>query len=128
MAMHELALAERVVKSVLDFKAEKSIPAVAAVNIKIGVLQQVSSESLLFSLEALSKGTELEGARFNLERVKVAVRCDSCGAESVLEKYLLRCPSCGRSDVRVTAGKSVFIDSIEVPDRTEDRRQRSENG
>jgi len=126
--MHELALAESVVKSVLNFAAENGIAAVIAVNIKIGVLQQVSRESLLFSLEALSKGTEIEGARFNLEKVKAAVRCNICGEESVLEEYLLRCPACGRSDVKVTAGRTLFIDSIEVPDGAEGRRQKTENG
>ena len=128
MAMHELALAESVMKSLLNFKAENGIATVTAVNIKIGVLQQVSCESLLFSLEALSKGTELEGVHFNLEKVKAAVRCDICGEESVLDEYLLRCPACGQSNVRVTAGKKLFIDSIEVPDQTEDRKQKTENG
>ena len=126
--MHELALAESVVKSVLNFKAENDIATVTAVNIKIGVLQQVSRESLLFSLEVLSKGTELEGVQYNLEKVKAAVRCNICGKESVMDGYLLRCPACGQSNVRVTAGKTIFIDSIEVPDHTEDRKQKTGNG
>ena len=120
--MHELAIAENILISVQKFCEEKGIGKIEAVNIKIGVLQQVSSESLLFSLETLTKETELEGVRFNLEKVDAAIECNACGKKSALRDYLLRCPACGQSDVKVCAGKELFIDSIEVRDETEDRR------
>ncbi|MDP8248533.1 MAG: hydrogenase maturation nickel metallochaperone HypA [Candidatus Tritonobacter lacicola] len=118
--MHELAIAENILRNVLKFRDENSITTVEAINIKIGVLQQVSSESLLFSLETLTKGTELEGARFNLEKVDAAIECNACGKKSILRDYLFRCPACGKSDVKVIAGRELFIDSIEIPDETDD--------
>ena len=114
--MHELAIAENIVRNVQQLSVEHNINTIEVVNIKIGVLQQVSRESLLFLLEAVTKGTDLEAVRFNLERVDAAIECSTCGRKSNLQGYLLRCPACGKSDVKVRSGNELFIDSIEVPD------------
>jgi len=125
--VHELAIAENILRNVLKFRDENNITTVEAINIKIGVLQQVSSESLLFSLEILTKGTEMEGARFNIEKVDVVIECNACGKKSALRGFLLRCPACGKSDVKMIAGRELFIDSIEIPDETDDGRRGKTN-
>lgn len=117
--MHELAIAENIVRSLRELKEEHKVSIIETVTIKTGVLQQVSHESLRFLLEAITRGTDLEGVQFKLENIDATFECNECGKKSTLQGYPIRCPDCGKPDVTIKAGNQLFIESIEVSDENE---------
>lgn len=128
--MHEWALAEGVVAAVTRTAEEQVLYQVTEVVIKIGELQQIEHDILLFALEQL-RTPLIEGAKFILEKVPAKLKCRVCGEEwgfspdklsedvseaihflpEVAHAYI-NCPSCGSPDFQVREGRGVTLASI----------------
>lgn len=108
--MHELSLAEGVVAVAQRHAAGRRV---TAVELRVGHLRQVVPSALTFAFELLSEGTELEGARLEIEEVPARGRCRGCIAESELEGFPLACPACGSLDVEVVAGEELLVVALE---------------
>ena len=133
--MHEWALAESIVKSVLRYAEDAEFDRVRRVRVEIGEMQQITIETLSRLVnEVLAESAPiLHGATFDFEIVPAAMRCRACGAEWPLADALdrleeeereaihfvpelarsyLRCPACGSPDFETIAGRGVVIGSI----------------
>src|SRR3954470_23041610 len=108
--MHELAIAESVVSSVL---ARTGSQRVRVVRLRVGRLCAVVPDALTFSFDLATAGTPLEGAELEVEDQPGRASCRSCGAEFVLEDAILLCP-CGSADVHLLSGQDLTIVSVEV--------------
>jgi len=111
--MHEVAIAEALVEQVLRVAGENRLRRVAAINLRIGKLQAVVPEALLFALEVILEDTVAAGAAVNIEEVPCRVRCSSCGGEFETDEWSLFCPRCENGAVEVTAGRELIFDSLE---------------
>jgi hydrogenase nickel incorporation protein HypA/HybF len=128
--MHEWALAESVLKTVLRIVDEKRIGKVTEIKIKIGEMQQLEYEVFREALVQL-KPVELKDAEFVIEVAETELKCRACGfewlfpkkelGEDVLEAIhflpevshaYLKCPRCGSPDFEITGGRGVWIESI----------------
>ena len=73
--------------------------------------------------EIVTRGTVLEGSKFNIEREEVRVRCKTCGyegpADSLESDYLdhsipvIACPKCG-GGVDITAGQACRVRDLDI--------------
>ena len=117
--MHELAIAESVVRI-----AERHADGrrVTKVYLKAGHLRQVVPSALAFSFELVAQGTSVEGAELVLEEVPATGKCRACGSESRLESFPLQCKACGGFDLEIVAGEELYVESLEIEDRTETQR------
>ena len=111
--MHELALAESVVRVVCAHAAGRPV---TRVELKIGHLRQVVPSALEFSFRLVAQGTEAEGAELVMEQISAAGRCSDCGAESELHGFPLRCGACGGLGLELLRGEELLVDSLEVED------------
>lgn len=128
--MHEWALAEAVVSTILKIAGEEGLKDVTEVKIKIGELQQIDQEIFEFALSQLQSPL-LKKAKFNFETIKAELKCKVCGhqwsfssenlSEDVSEAIhfipeiahtYLKCPKCGSPDFEVSVGRGVWLDSI----------------
>jgi hydrogenase nickel incorporation protein HypA/HybF len=128
--MHEWALAESVVKTILKIVEEKGIKKVTEIKIKIGEMQQVEHEIFRTALVQL-KPDELKDAELIIEIAETELKCRACGfkwlfqkkelGEDVLEAIhflpevshaYVKCPKCGSPDFEITGGRGVWIESI----------------
>jgi hydrogenase nickel incorporation protein HypA/HybF len=89
---------------------------VDAVHLRLGPLAGVAKDALLFSFDAASRGTVLEGARLVIEEVPVAVFCARCQTERVVGQLLFRCPVCGMPASDITRGRELELTALEVSD------------
>lgn len=129
--MHEWALAEGVIAAATRIAGEQGLEEVTRVVVRIGELQQVEHDVLLFALEQL-KTPVMEDAEFDLEAIPARLRCRVCGegwdfsasgmSEEVSEAIhfvpemahvYLKCPSCGSPDFEVVEGRGVWLAKIE---------------
>ena len=66
--------------------------------------------------KALTKGTDLESARLDVEEVPEAGTCRRCGEAVTLQGLPFVCAACGSPDLEITSGRELVIDSLEVRD------------
>ncbi len=131
--MHEWALAEGIIKSILNYLKENNLDAPSEVVISHGELQQIDIDAFNFALNELIKGTILEKTKFILEEEKAIFKCRNCGNEWKFEEIkssfsedvseaihfvpelahsFIKCPKCGSSDFEVVKGRGVTVKTL----------------
>ena len=118
--MHEAGIAEYLVEVAEQHLRRVPHGPVRRLLVRIGEMAGVNPDSLDFAFECLSKGTGVEGARLEIERVPLAVDCDACGRRTPVEDYVFRCGACGAETVRVATGRELEFVSIDTDDPAEE--------
>jgi hydrogenase nickel incorporation protein HypA/HybF len=109
--VHELAIAGHVVEIAARHADGRRV---TKVYLKVGHLRQVVPSALSFSFELVAQGTPVEAAELVLEEVPAAGLCRRCGAESRLGAFPLLCGTCGGSDLQITQGEDLYVESLEM--------------
>ncbi len=134
--MHELALADSVVKAAIQAADDAGIDKIARIVVKVGELQQIEKDLFEFSLTSVipSQDERLTDAEFDVAEEAVRFECRACGrgygrsdvdidaagdqGEAVhfipeLSHAFARCPSCGSPDFDITHGRGITLERIE---------------
>jgi hydrogenase nickel incorporation protein HypA/HybF len=115
--MHELAIVENIVKVVCDkLDSVGGNLKVSKVKLKVGKMSTAVPDCLRFYFEHMRKGTPMETAVLEIDEIPVTMKCRQCGNEFKVEEPLFLCPSCQASDIEITGGRDLFIESIVVED------------
>jgi hydrogenase nickel incorporation protein HypA/HybF len=109
--VHELAVAGAIIDTATRHAGGRRV---TAVQVRVGHLRQVVPESLAFYFEHVARDSVCEGARLELEPVSARLLCESCGHDWELGEAEFRCPRCAATDVRVTSGDELEVESIEI--------------
>jgi len=112
--MHELSITESMLDIVLDQAQKNGAERVQAINLVIGEMSGVVDDCVRFYFDFLVKGTIAEGATLSFTRVPARARCRNCGRVFKLKEFDWSCPDCGQDSIEITAGKELFVESIEV--------------
>ena len=131
--LHEWALAEGIVRTLLSFMREKKIEKIRNVKIAYGELQQIDLEAFKTGLREMSRGTPLQDTNFELFQEDAVFKCLKCGSEwkfsdvkyslkddvseaihfvPELAHSFIKCPKCGSSDYEIVKGRGVYIAEI----------------
>ncbi|MEE8570825.1 MAG: hydrogenase nickel incorporation protein HypA [Candidatus Bathyarchaeia archaeon] len=129
--MHEWALAQAVVSTVLEIAERDGWRKVFEVRIQIGELQQIDHEIFDFSLSFL-RTPILEKTTFHIDSVPAELHCRVCEhtwelitddlddevSESIhfipeVAHSYLKCPKCGSPDFEIMKGRGVWLASIQ---------------
>jgi len=133
--MHELALADSVVKAALRAADDAGMKNIERVIVKVGELQQIEKDLFEFSLTNVIPHEEerLTDTVFDVSEELVRFECRFCrheyGREDVdlddddqaeaihfipeLSHAYARCPQCGSPDFDITAGRGITLERIE---------------
>jgi hydrogenase nickel incorporation protein HypA/HybF len=109
--MHEMGIAEGILAVVLDAAEGHEV---RRVQLRIGVLQAVTAESLQFWFERLAQETEAATAMLDIMETPAVLRCQRCGVESPMQQGLFACPACSSSEIDVISGDEVLVDAVEL--------------
>lgn len=125
--MHELSMADAIVKTVIEAAEKNDAIEILEVTIEIGQMTMLNPEQLKFMLEVLSEDTLLNGAEFNMELIPIEIECLSCGfkgeADSEeLDHYVpvINCPNCEEKNMNITAGRECNVKNIKIEKSDED--------
>ncbi len=131
--MHEWAVAEAIVLSVLDEAKKNGIRSLERIVIKVGELQKMEKELLYDAIEAIFEehGYRVKRDQVLIEDEPAVFKCNFCGNKwpylvdfmpEEEKEYIhffpevahgfLRCPSCGSPDFEIEKGRGVLIESI----------------
>jgi len=109
--MHEIAVCEAIAGTVRQRSGGRHL---AQIRVRIGYLRQVVPDSLLFSWEMVTAGTDLEGCRLDVDYIPAVVVCAACGEQSTLELPILACGSCDSFNVQLITGDEFDLASFDV--------------
>ena len=112
--MHELAIVEGILRTVIPAAEKNGAEKIEKIVLKIGELSGVVPSCVTEYFTVAAKGTMAEGASVEMESIPVRIHCNACGAEEYLPKGTYACPVCGSRRFRITAGRDYFVDHIEV--------------
>ncbi len=114
--MHEMGIAMQVIEI-----AKASIPKdmqgakIERINLKIGKLSAVVSDSLTFCFDIIIKDEPLlSGAKLNIKEIPVTARCKECNLEWEIEQPVFSCRDCNSGSVDLISGQELDIDTIEI--------------
>ena len=115
--MHEMSIADALTRIVETEMANHGLRTVRRIKIRHGALSTMVPEALDLAFEAMTRGTPLEGAVLEYEKVPLTMQCSKCGATFTPEVQSLHfapCPSCNEEFAHtVLSGKELNIDQIE---------------
>ena len=112
--MHELAITEGILEAAVPAALEHGASKILEIRLKIGELSGVIPQCIEEYFRIAAAGTIAEGAKLSVEKIPVSIRCASCGFEGPIDRRKIRCPGCGGSDLKITAGREYYVDSLEV--------------
>ena len=112
--MHELSLAQSILKIVEDNVPPARISAVRIVRVDVGRLSGVVAESLEFCFEALVAKTRLQNSRLSLNLIPLRIACEKCQDTFQSEGDIFRCPECNGSRTSIVSGMELLVTEIEL--------------
>ncbi len=111
--MHEASIVQALIDQVRTFLPEGA--SLLSVRVEVGALEHLDAGVLRLVFEAFTEGTDLSGAKLEIERVPLRVRCGACGYEWPPEDpAVLICPECEAVCPDILLGTGVMIRSLEV--------------
>ena len=114
LAMHEMSLAEGILKIALEYAEENEGQKVEEIGLIIGEMSGVVIDSLEFGFKMLAKGSIAEGAKLKVKEVPLRGRCTKCGEEMHVEHYDFWCPKCGDGVLEIVSGREMQVEYLEV--------------
>ena len=111
--MHEVALAEEVLRIVQDAARREGLGRVSALWLEIGQLSSVEPEAMHFCFESVARGSVAAGARLEIVTVAGAAWCRDCRAVVAMSALGDACPRCGGYQMQVTSGAQMRVRQLE---------------
>ena len=113
--MHELSIAIEILDIVEKEAIKNGAAVVRQVNLRVGDLSGVETESLTFSFDAVKGEKELtRDAVLAVKRLPVKIRCTPCDAVFNGTGHMVICPQCEGFDTELLQGEELEIADIEI--------------
>ena len=113
-AVHELGIAAHILEIVRKNLPDGERVKVTRIHLQLGSLSSIVPSALTACMQAVSRGTEAEGAELVFTEMPARARCRDCRAISEVAGPPLTCSSCGGMAVELLSGTESFVASIEI--------------
>ena len=112
--MHELAITQSMLDLILDEAKKTGAAKVQKINLVLGEMSGIAGDCVQFYFDYLSKGTNAERATLSFREIPTQARCHNCQEVFSLKEFDWSCPKCHNVSLEITAGKELYVESIEV--------------
>jgi len=114
--MHELSICQSILDTALEEfrKVDPPPSCILKMRVVVGELRQVVPDFLQSAYEMVTKDTPAEGSDLEIAHVTIKAKCSACGWEGEIPKTDFHCPKCKSSDIEVSGGMELYLESIEV--------------
>jgi len=112
--MHEMGIANSVLQAVQKELALHRGTYATKVGVRIGEMAAVDQDALRFCFEAITRETEFESLRLEIEISPFRFRCSNCDKEFVVRDYETRCPQCASLETKFVSGDELELAFLEV--------------
>ena len=113
--MHELSIVEALIEQVQrEVQRAGQHGRVQRLELSIGRLSGVNTDSIRFAFDLLAANTILAGSEIVIHEPKAVCRCNTCHAETEIDELLPHCPRCSSDDVVIDGGRELLLQSIDL--------------
>jgi hydrogenase nickel incorporation protein HypA/HybF len=112
--MHELSLAYEINDIVVQYVKAEQKKFIKSVRVRIGKLQSILPDSLIFCFEAINSSGNSIGPKLEIEPVPITVECNKCRSVTEIEGFVFSCINCGSTDIKVITGNELSVIEIEL--------------
>lgn len=112
--MHEMSLAMNIVDLAVSKAQAGGGRKINQIEVEIGSLAGVMTDSLEFCFEAASRETIAAEAYLKIIEVQGKGNCQGCGVVFPVESLMAQCPQCSEYCVSITQGRELRVVSITV--------------
>lgn len=112
--MHEMSLAEGILRIVEDTALREGAKQVRLVVVEVGRLSAVMPEALRFCFESVVRDSVAEGAALQIVDIDGAGWCMPCGCEVALASSYDACPRCGSAQLQLIRGTEMRVRELEI--------------
>jgi hydrogenase nickel incorporation protein HypA/HybF len=112
--MHEMAVSLALIEQVERIATENGARGVTVITVSIGPLSGVEADLLERAFPLAAAGTRTEGAKLQIEKTGVVVRCSQCGAETPAKANRLLCGECGDYRTNIVSGDEMLLQRVEL--------------
>ncbi len=112
--MHESSMAMGILGIVTDEAQRAGAGAVKQVRLCLGDLAGVEPLTLEACFEMLAEGTVAHKAQLVIRRIAASGTCLLCGTPATGRGRTLACPLCKSGSVKLSTGRELYVESIEV--------------
>jgi len=112
--MHELGIANSVLTAVRTELLRHPGAMPIKVGLRVGELAGVNPDSLEFSFQSITAGTEWEQLTLDIQTKPREHRCPSCDITFQVVDYHVACPSCGSRQTDCVSGDELEIAYLEL--------------
>ncbi len=112
--MHEMALAEGILRIIEDQAAERGFDRVLRVRLEVGALAGVEVEALRFCFDAVMAASVAEGAVLEILEPPGQGWCLDCATTVEIGALYDACPRCGGYQVQASGGMDMRVLDLEV--------------
>ena len=112
--MHEMAIVQSILNIAVKAGTDAGAARIKTIRIKMGEYSDVVPVILNEYFAVASTGTIAQGARLELNRVPVTMRCRDCGWQGHVDKLHIRCGDCGGTSLTMLSGREFYVESLEA--------------
>lgn len=116
--MHETALAQQMVRTIVQVAEENGGHPVVSALLHLGAMTHVEPSTLSFAFEAAARDTLAAGCELVIQRIPLRTECQLCAWKGEVEPDAIGCPSCGGVGLKVLTGREIQLVSIDVDDES----------
>jgi hydrogenase nickel incorporation protein HypA/HybF len=112
--MHEIGIATSILECVAAEAKHHPGEQVVAVGVRIGELAAVDKDALDFAFECITRDTEWERLKLEIEWCPRRQKCIACAEEFAVKDLDLACPRCGAAHSTCIGGTELDIAYLEL--------------
>ena len=112
--MHEMSIAQSLIYIIKEEMVKNNAGTLRSVRLNVGQMSAVVPDALSFCFEVITSGTELEGARLDMDVIPLEGFCRKCEDTFQIEDYAFACPVCSSTEIEVIGGQDLSIVEMEV--------------
>ena len=112
--MHEMSIAQSILKIAITEAQRNGAAKLKIVRIRAGELRGIVPDQLSFFFEFITKDTPAEGAKLEVETIPIRGKCKSCDHIFMVENYEFICKECQSKDIDVLEGMELAVKEIEI--------------
>lgn len=112
--LHELAVTQSILNIALENARKFDAEHIIGINLVVGQMASLVDDSIQFYWDILSEGTIAVGAKLNIKRIPMEMRCFDCGHVFYPGSETFDCPACKSIRVQVFQGDEMHVESIDV--------------
>jgi hydrogenase nickel incorporation protein HypA/HybF len=110
--LHELGLAEDVLKKIKEEAQKRGLSRLTYAKVRIGESLITDPPEFKEIFSTISASSVAEGMELDLEIVPLKAACSDCKKEFNSQAFRLDCPNCGSTNIEISSGKELQIESL----------------